>query len=257
MNEDAVWEALARALSGEYEILARLGLGAGGAPVYLARELVTDSLVALRLPPLVSGNDGQEYGLEVVRQIDPSLPEIETRCSHCGATLRQWARFCSKCGRDVSGLAPSAAGQTRDQLRALARETAAGKYEILGEMPRAEGGGLVYFGRELSTDRVVGLQLEPGPEATLLMTATQFAMPDPSFQLAETRRPSGEQQRRVSSAPTSRPSVRISAPMRVSAGKPTASNVGSERNRTWTRVLTVSAIVLLLVLVAMTTCQIV
>src|SRR6185503_14304839 len=119
------WEALSRALSCEYEILARLGLGSGGAPVYLARELLTDNLIALRLPPLVSGNESQEYGLEVVRQLDASLPEIETRCSHCGATLRQWARFCSKCGRDISGLAPSSSGQTRDQLRALAREAAA------------------------------------------------------------------------------------------------------------------------------------
>ena len=39
----------------------------------------------------------------------------------------------------------------------------------------SEGGGLVYFARELATGRVLGLQLEPGPEATVLMTATQFA----------------------------------------------------------------------------------
>src|SRR6478609_5850780 len=107
MHEDAVWDALARALAGEYEIVARLGLGRGGAPVYLAREMVTDTLVALRLPPLVSESDNREFGLEVVRQIDSSLPDIETRCSHCGAVLRQWSRFCSKCGRDISGLSPT------------------------------------------------------------------------------------------------------------------------------------------------------
>jgi len=172
MIEDAVWEALARALAGEYEIVARLGWGSGGAPVYLARELLTDNLVALRLPPLVAGNEGQEYGLEVVRQIDSTLPDIETRCSHCGTTLRQWSRFCSNCGRDISGISPAASGQTREQLRKLAQETAAGQFDIIGEMTRVEGGGLVYFAREVGSGRVVGLQIEPGPEATVMMTAT-------------------------------------------------------------------------------------
>jgi hypothetical protein len=87
MSDDAVWDALARALTGEYEIVARLGIGTSGAPVYLARELVTDNLVAIRLPPLVSGNESQEYGLEVVRQIDGSLPEIDGRCPHCSAKV--------------------------------------------------------------------------------------------------------------------------------------------------------------------------
>jgi hypothetical protein len=174
MAEDVIWEALGRALVGQYEILALLGFGRGDAPVYLANELATDTMVALRLPPLTFGSDTQEYGLEVVRQLDSSLPEIATRCSHCGATLRQWSRFCSHCGRDISGIAPSPTGQTRETLRALAREAAADRYDVLGEMSRAEGGGLVYFARERATSKIVGLQIEPGPEATVTMTETQF-----------------------------------------------------------------------------------
>ena len=243
--EDAVWEALTRALSGEYKILARLGLGSGGAPVYLARELVTDNLVALRLPPLVSGNEAQEYGLEVVRQLDASLPEIETRCSHCGVTLRQWSRFCTNCGRDISGMAPGADGQTRDQLGALAREAAAGTYEILGEMTRAEGGGLVYFAREIATGRVLGLQLEAGPESTLVMTATQFAASDPSIQIPETRLPAvGEPLPRRVSVPkgVGRTSLPGSAPMPLSTGS----------NRT----LMTIGVVLLLVIAMFATCRV-
>ena len=190
MTEDVIWDALARALAGEYDILARLGFGRGDAPVYLARELVTDNLVALRLPPISSGNDAQEYGLEVVRQIDQTLPEVETRCSHCGRTLHQWARFCTKCGRDISGIAPSTSGKTRDQLRALARAASAGKYEVLGEMTRAEGGGLVYFARDYATGRIVGLQLEPGPFSSLMITPTQFAALDATVRLEQPRRSS-------------------------------------------------------------------
>jgi hypothetical protein len=243
--EDAVWEALTRALSGEYEILARLGLGSGGAPVYLARELVTDNLVALRLPPLVSGNEAQEYGLEVVRQLDASLPEIETRCSHCAVTLRQWSRFCTNCGRDISGMAPGADGQTRDQLRALAREAAAGTYEILGEMARAEGGGLVYFAREIATGRVLGLQLEAGPESTLVMTATQFAASDPSIEIPEARLPPvGEPLPRRVSVPrgVGRSSFPGSPPLSMSSGS--------------NRLFVVGGIVLLLVVAAFATCRV-
>jgi hypothetical protein len=199
MQEDAVWDALARALAHEYEIVTRLGLGSGGAPVYLARELITDTLVALRLPPLVSDKESREFGLEVVRQIDATLPEIETRCSNCGAVLRQWARFCSRCGRDISGIAPGAQGQTREELRRLARDAAAGKYEVIGEMTRVEGGGMVYFGRELATGQVVGLQLEAGPEATLVMTATSFGSQDPTIQIPPARQPSGSQRANRSS----------------------------------------------------------
>jgi hypothetical protein len=189
MADDVIWEALTRALVGEYEILTRLGFGRGDAPVYLARELTTDTLVGLRLPPLSFGSDSQEYGLEIVRQLDSSLPDIETRCSHCSATLRQWSRFCSRCGRDISGIAPSATGQTRETLRSLARDAAAEKYEVLGEMSRDEGGGLVYFARELATGTIVGLQIEPGPEATVTMTETQFESLGDTLKIEQPRRP--------------------------------------------------------------------
>ena len=244
MIEDAVWEALARALAGEYEIVARLGWGSGGAPVYLARELLTDNLVALRLPPLVAGNEGQEYGLEVVRQIDSTLPDIETRCSHCGTTLRQWSRFCSNCGRDISGISPAASGQTREQLRKLAQETAAGQFDIIGEMTRVEGGGLVYFAREVGSGRVVGLQIEPGPEATIMMTATEFAAPDPSFELAETRSSGNAGMRRVSVS-----KERMSAPAQADAGQKETAAKGS-------KLLPVAAVILLLVIAAFATCRV-
>ena len=199
MQEDAVWSALSRALAGEYDIVARLGMASGDAPVYLARERMTDSLVALRLPPLESDGESREFGLEVVRQIDKSLPAIETRCSNCSAVLRHWSRFCAQCGRDVSGLAPAPGGQTRETLRRLARDTAADQYDILGDMSRAEGGGMVYFGRDRATGHVVGLQLESGPESTAVITTTQFAPLDPTIQLSESRQPSaGQMAHRVS-----------------------------------------------------------
>ena len=251
MSDDAVWDALARALTGEYEIVARLGIGSNGAPVYLARELVTDNLVAIRLPPLVSGNESQEYGLEVVRQIDGSLPEIDARCPHCSAKVRHWSRFCMRCGGDISGIAPSET-QSRSDLRDLARRATLGKYEILGDMLRADGGGLVYFARERTGGQIVGLQLDQGVGDNVSIRATQFAAPDPSIQLPMSRHASDSQQKRRVSVPkklistangTRSPRAMISA------------IVDARSNLLQPRALTVIAIVLLLVLGWFTTCR--
>jgi hypothetical protein len=251
MSEDAVWDALARALTGEYDIVARLGVGSSGAPVYLARELVTDNLVAIRLPPLVSGNESQEYGLEIVRQIDASLPEIEGRCAHCAAKVRRWSRFCMRCGSDISGIAPSET-QSREDLRDIARRTALGKYEMLGDMTRADGGGLVYFGRERSSGRILGLQLEQGPGENLSIRATQFAAHDPSIQLPESRPVADSQRRRVSV-----PKTRVDGSLSPRSARAVLSMVDARLNTMHPRTLAIIAIVLLLVLVWFSTCQMV
>src|SRR5262245_1957702 len=251
MSEDAVWDALARALTGEYDIVARLGVGNSGAPVYLARELVTDNLVAIRLPPLVSGNESQEYGLEIVRQIDASLPEIEGRCVHCGAKVRRWSRFCMRCGSDISGIAPSV-GQSRDDLRDVIRRTALGKYEMLGEMTRADGGGLVYFGRERSSGQILGLQVEHGHGDNVSIRATQFAAHDPSIQLPEARQSAADsqQKRRVSV-----PRKRLRSSLSPQSARAVLSMVDARLNTMHPRTLAIIAIVLLLVLVWFSTCQ--
>lgn len=241
MSEDAVWEALARALSGEYEIVARLGLGNGGAPVYLARELVTDSFVALRLPDLISGQDAKS-GLEIVRQLDGSLPEIETKCPHCAATIRHWSRHCSSCGHDIAGMTPRSSGQTREQLGTLARNVARHKYQILGDMARADGGGAVYFGRDLTSGEIVGLQLESGRSGRPTMNVARFAGNDPSIQIPETRGASPATPVFVAPARAPQhPTVKA----RGSAATPAKSG----------RALTIAVAAALLVFAAMMTCR--
>jgi hypothetical protein len=97
----------------------------------------------------------------------------------------------------------------------LAREAAAGKYEVIGEMTRADGGGIVYFGRDASTGQIVGLRLEAGPEATLMMTATSFSELDPTVELPDARRPSTDQlAKRDAGEITGR---RLSVPRKASA----------------------------------------
>jgi len=75
--------------------------------------------------------------------------------------MRQWARFCTQCGLDVSGEAPASGEHaSRAALREKVRAATQGEYEFLGDIPRSEGGGLVYFARDLSDGKIVALRLQ-------------------------------------------------------------------------------------------------
>jgi hypothetical protein len=153
---DLLLEAVQDAAAGEYEVFGEIGRGEGGAMVYLARDLVDKNLVVLRL---TSGRRADDYFLEVVKRLDESVPAPESICSGCGKPLRQWGRFCTMCGADLWG-DPAASGEySRDELLQAVQEASKGKFEILGEMPRVEGGGFVYFGRDLATGKLSALRL--------------------------------------------------------------------------------------------------
>ena len=136
-----------------YELLGEIGHGKDLSIVYLARDLQYKSLVALRLEPGV----GDEYVLEVVQQLDSSIPSVEGDCPKCGTRPRGWGRYCTRCGLDLSGVA-TGIQPTADLLQAV-KEAAGDEFEILGEMSRAQGGGRVYFARQIQNGNLVALRL--------------------------------------------------------------------------------------------------
>lgn len=156
-------QAVQKAVSGEYEILGELGRGERGKVVYLARELASGGLVALQLLP-GSGAPG-ELWLEVMRKLDASVPSAEGACPRCAKAVQGWGRYCGHCGADLSG----AAGKNAlgDELLRVVKDAAKNRYEILGQMDRAEGGGVVYFARELASKRIVALRLQREASAAL------------------------------------------------------------------------------------------
>lgn len=163
MANPQLLEAVRGAAEGTYDVLGELGAVQGGSGmVYLARELASGDLLALKLE--AAGRDAignEQYYLDEARALDASTPDVEMRCPRCHGKLRQWARFCTQCGLDVSGEAPKTGDQTsRAALRERVRAATAGQYDFLGEMPRAEGGGLVYFARDLSDGKIVALRLQ-------------------------------------------------------------------------------------------------
>lgn len=154
---DAFLAAVQDAAAGEYEVHGEICRGAGGTIAYLARDLADKKLVVLRLA--TSAGAADEYSLEVVKELDASVPAPESACRRCGAPLRQWGRFCSMCGSEIWGDLTTSDDHSKEELLEAVREASRGKFEILGEVPRAEGGGVVYFGRDLETGKLTALRL--------------------------------------------------------------------------------------------------
>jgi TPR repeat protein len=151
-GEDELLRAVRAAAAAEFEILGEMGRGERGSVLYLSRERTSQKLVALKLRP-----DGGEYELSVLRELDASIPAIGDTCPSCKVDLVGWGRFCSHCGKDLSDTGPVEA--SRKELLAAVQRVAEGEYEVLGEMERSEGGGVVYFARELESGRLVALRL--------------------------------------------------------------------------------------------------
>lgn len=151
-QNDELLRAVRDAAAGSHEVLGDLGRDAKGRVIYLARDLTSRALVALRL----DGADG-EYVLDVARTLDGSVSAtMSAACGTCGAPRVGRGKFCPQCGADM---APPAENRSRGDLLAAVQAAAQSEFEILGEMDHAEGGGVVYFARELASGKVVTLRL--------------------------------------------------------------------------------------------------
>ncbi|KPK35884.1 MAG: hypothetical protein AMJ65_17020 [Phycisphaerae bacterium SG8_4] len=153
--KDELLDAVKQMAAGDYEVFGEIGRGHDSTVVYLANDIAASRLVALKLTP--SRLDSDEYILDVVRELDSTLPSFENACSRCGTPLRQWGRFCSKCGMDLYSIADQK--WTADELREAVQEFATDRFDILGEM-RTQGGGRIYFARDVASGRVEALRLQ-------------------------------------------------------------------------------------------------
>ncbi|UCC71412.1 MAG: hypothetical protein JSV86_13580, partial [Gemmatimonadota bacterium] len=150
-------EAVKDAAADEFEVFGEIGRGDDASTVYLARDRADQLLVVLRLEaePGAAG----EYSLDVVKQLDASLPGPGGHCPSCGEPPRRWRRFCTACGHDLLGAPWMGDEYSREETFEAVREAAEGAYEILGEMPLSEGAGVIYFGRDIATGGLTALRL--------------------------------------------------------------------------------------------------
>ncbi len=155
---DRVLQAVREAAAGDYEVFGEMGRSSDGTVAYLARDLTSKKLVALKLAP-VRGRK-HEYLLDVVSQLNSSLPSAESHCPRCGWVLRRWGRYCTECGGDVWAQPSDGEGWSDDDLLGAVQESTEGSFAILGEMSNAEGGGRIYFAQEIASGRLVALRLQ-------------------------------------------------------------------------------------------------
>ncbi len=183
LDEHELLEALRAkaAQDNEYDILGFLGHRDESRCVFLARELATGSLVALQLAEDGAGEDGYPMlSVQMQSTLDSSVPDDGALCSGCRTQLRPWARFCHRCGTDVSGTAASSGPlHSREALLAQvrARADSDGTYEVLGDMMRAEGGGLVYFARAYASGKLVAFRLDREPDERYSLNMTRVIKP--------------------------------------------------------------------------------
>jgi serine/threonine-protein kinase len=157
---DAVMRAV-RAAAGAHEILGEIGRHPDGRIAFLARDRSSGELTILQLArEPADPESGEPLELTELRTLDASVPAPGGTCHLCQGALVGWERHCPACGEDVTGVSQeSAPGTSREAILEAVREATSGTYEILGDLPRAEGGGSVFFARELASGRLVALRL--------------------------------------------------------------------------------------------------
>jgi hypothetical protein len=158
ISDQELLRAVKEATSEEFVVYGELGREKSDRVALLAMENATGELVVL-IVTAASGADGStELGVDVQTQLDGRVPDGGTFCASCGTRLRPWGRFCQNCGTDATGQAGS--GETDNEaMRSAVREAISDDYDFLGEMPRKEGGGLVFFAREKDSGRIAALRL--------------------------------------------------------------------------------------------------
>jgi hypothetical protein len=186
---DELLEAVREVAAGEFAVLGEIGRAPDGTIAYLARDLSTQKLVALRVAR--GGASGAEYLLDVADQLDASVPAPPTQCPRCNAALRGWGRFCTQCGASLESARGTGEPLDKAELLTAVQEATRGRFEILGEMSRAEGGAVIYFARDPETGKIEALRLQKESDGQfsigLTGVLTRFAGSLPP----ERRRPPG------------------------------------------------------------------
>jgi hypothetical protein len=154
---DEVLEAVREAAANEFTVLGEIGRKPDGTIAYLARDHSSKKLVALRLTR--GGASGNDYLLEVASQLDATVPAPHSTCPQCSVAVRGWERFCTQCGVNLWSDRGAGERWNKDDLLKAVQQATSGKFEVLGEMSRSEGGA-VYFAREVETGKIEALRLQ-------------------------------------------------------------------------------------------------
>jgi hypothetical protein len=243
-----------------YEVFGELGGNDATDIWYLARDAAAGALVALRLRAQEAGGDEPAFSLEVARELGADVAMGAGLCPACTGRLRNYARFCSRCGFDLA-TGSHAPRDAEEQGRLLAEVREAGRptYEVLGEMPLAGEVGVVYFAIEVASSRLVRLRLRQEQEE-LSLAETTAMLPlrtqAGTLSVAYASDPGGGSGPASGSIPAAAPPaagggaprIRVAGSAAVgSPSKPTVGSGGTRRPRAVVVVVAVAGVVVLIV----------
>jgi protein kinase-like protein len=174
---DTAAAEVGRVAEGRFDVLGPLGRDMQECYAFLARPARGgERLVVLKA---VAADPFLPPELAVIEELDQSVPPPAGSCAVCQTPFRSWARSCPDCGTDLAG-APLDSREALTRLRSAVR-TAASGYEVLGDMQRADGGGVVFFARELPAGQIVALRLDQqeasGERPRYTVAATRMMRP--------------------------------------------------------------------------------
>ena len=174
---DTAAAEVARLAAGRFEILGPVGRDAQDVYAFLAHPAGRpEQLVVLKA---VAHDPFLPPALQAFERLDASVPPPAGSCPVCQAPFKGWEPACPECGTDLAG-APVSSPEQLDRLRRAVRAAADG-YEVLGDMPRADGGRVVFFARELPAGQIVALRLDqeqsPGERPHYTVAATRMMRP--------------------------------------------------------------------------------
>jgi hypothetical protein len=85
-----------------FQVFAELGRRSNDDVWFLGRDQATARLVALRLRETTDADGTLSRSLEVAHELTEAIPMAGGLCPKCRRKLHDFARFCGKCGVDLT-----------------------------------------------------------------------------------------------------------------------------------------------------------
>ena len=148
--------AARRAVGTTWSLIAMMGDDPNGTLAFLARHQTTGELAAVSVDLDASQPEGA--AVAVVSELRAGLPGPRVACPECGTVQEGWPARCA-CGTDLASWSGDSSEEGEDRVARRLRDETAGRFEVIGALPHADGRGTAFFARRVEGDEIVALHV--------------------------------------------------------------------------------------------------